>query len=233
LYKVLVKFSLAVAPIVPFLSEKIYQTLVVSQLGDKVKESVHLLDYPSVKKLTISQNRVVMSMKEVREVCNLIGSIRNDKSIKVKQALSEAHFIYEERTFDKWELKLIEEEMNIKKLVQVDKFDKEGGNQVKIESNKLQLWLNTEITEELKVEGMVRELSRSIQSERKKKGLDLKATPKLVVLKDPKVFEFVEKSKDELVKNCKLSEVSYSENLEDSEYVISKLMDYDVKFKLL
>jgi len=233
LYKVLVKFSLAVAPIVPFLSEKIYQTLVVSQLGDKVKESVHLLDYPSVKKLTISQNRVVMSMKEVREVCNLIGSIRNDKSIKVKQALGEANFIYEERTFDKWELKLIEEEMNIKKVVQVDKFDKEGGNQVKIESSKLQLWLNTEITEELKVEGMVRELSRSVQSERKKKGLELKATPKLIVLKDSKVYEFVEKSKDELMKNCKLSEVSYSENLEDSEYVICKLMDYDVKFKLL
>ena len=47
------------------------------------------------------------------------------------------------------------------------------------------------------------------------------------------MYEFVEKSKDELMKNCKLSEVSYSENLEDSEYVICKLMDYYVKFKLL
>ncbi|MEI6462569.1 MAG: class I tRNA ligase family protein [bacterium] len=212
LYKILVRFSLAIAPVVPFISEKVYQVLVKSQF-EKAKESIHLLDFPKALRATVSQTRLIESMAEVRSICNQIGALRNEAQIKIKQVLSESLFINENRRFDKWELELIQDEMNIKTVKQVDKFDAliVEGNWMKNEMNNIQLVLNVEITEELKKEGMLREVTRAIQSERKKLNMDLKTYAVLDFKGSANLESFLKEMDKEIKEACKIKEIRFVE----------------------
>lgn len=147
---VLKNIALVMAPAMPFFAD--YLFIAVKEDGEK--ESVHLATWPvaDAKKINFD---LATKMQETRNAVNLALAQRQSAGIKVKQPLGSLKIknkISDELIY------LIEDEINVKKIIFDDKMEKE-------------VELDTSITEELKEEGQVREIIRSIQEERKNAGL--------------------------------------------------------------
>jgi isoleucyl-tRNA synthetase len=89
LYEALVTVARLAAPLVPFVTEEIYQNLVRRPLGAKAKESVHLDDYPEpdLSRIDAALNE---EMAVVRGIVSLGLRVRTDNKLKVRQPLSKA-----------------------------------------------------------------------------------------------------------------------------------------------
>lgn len=86
LYTVLHVITRAVAPLLPFLSESIYQGL-VNQGHYDASTSVHLTDFPRLDEVA-ADAELVTQMDRVRDVCNAALFLRNERNIRVRQPLS-------------------------------------------------------------------------------------------------------------------------------------------------
>lgn len=87
LYEVLVTFSKVLAPLLPFITEELYQGLVVSQRQEPGLRSVHHEDYPEAEDAQID-TRLERVMEAVRQVVGLGRGLRVTEGIKVRQPLS-------------------------------------------------------------------------------------------------------------------------------------------------
>ena len=87
LYRVLINFVKVIAPIVPFVSDKIYGNL-VSGNNETNFDSVHLCDFPAVDPSDIDEN-VLNEIDVVIQIVSLSRSARNKANIKIRQPLSE------------------------------------------------------------------------------------------------------------------------------------------------
>lgn len=156
LHYVLVRLSLVLAPFTPFLAEELYQKLTGGAQYHLVPggESVHLLDWP---KPGAVDEAVVTEMADVREVINQGLSTRAANHLKVRQPLR-AVFVPEELRHTAYD-DIIAEELNVKS--------------VEVANEQAKVSLDTEITPELKREGMMRELVRQVQTARKAAGLNI------------------------------------------------------------
>ncbi len=86
LYEVLVTFSEVLAPVLPFITEKIYRTLVVSCDGSATP-SIHLRDFPDPRPELID-NGLEEGMALARTVVRLAHALRKRHNIRVRQPLS-------------------------------------------------------------------------------------------------------------------------------------------------
>jgi len=145
---VLLNLAKVTAPFIPFLSEKIYQSL------DHNKESLHLEDWPKVNKKEIDL-QLEKEMEKVRELSSLGLMERAKAGIKVRQPLLKLKIKNEKLKIKKELLNLIKEELNVKEIVFDSKIKKE-------------VELDTKITPQLQEEGIIREVIRQIQDMRKK-----------------------------------------------------------------
>jgi isoleucyl-tRNA synthetase len=84
---VLVTLTKLFAPIMPFLSETMYQNLVVRTTKGQ-PESVHLCDYPQANAALIDE-RLSTEMNALLEVVSLGSAARNSMKIKVRQPVAE------------------------------------------------------------------------------------------------------------------------------------------------
>ena len=134
-----------IAPFIPFLGEQIYQK--IHSLRPGPKSSVHLEKWPKIGKESIDKN-LIAEMDSVREIVALALAERAKAKIKIRQPLNSLEI--QNCRFHSDSLDLIKEEVNVKEIV----FGKS-------------LKLDTEITPELKKEGMVRDVLRHIQEMRK------------------------------------------------------------------
>ena len=86
LYEVLLELSKLIAPFVPFVAESMWQAL-TAPVRERVKESVHLCDYPMVhaqrQDLLLAER-----MNVLREIASLGRSARMDAKLKVRQPLA-------------------------------------------------------------------------------------------------------------------------------------------------
>lgn len=139
---ILVKLT---APFVPFLSEEIH-----GYLDSGLGKSVHLADWPRAEKKAIDK-KLNLEMEKVRGVVASALAERAKAGIKVRQPLQKLEL--SQKVADNL-LGLIKEEVNVKQVV--------IGRSLK---------LDTEITPELKEEGLVREIVRNVQEARKKARL--------------------------------------------------------------
>ncbi|HEX9645791.1 MAG TPA: isoleucine--tRNA ligase [Acidimicrobiia bacterium] len=87
LYEVLVTFSGVAAPVLPFITEEIYQRLVRAVPTAVAADSVHLTDYPVADEAVIDR-RLEAEMAIVRSVVNLGHGLRKRHQLKVRQPLS-------------------------------------------------------------------------------------------------------------------------------------------------
>ncbi len=85
LHEVLFTFSTVAAPMLPFMSEEIYQHLVRPEQTSAV-ESVHLLDFPDADPSLID-TELEMAMAAVRTVVNLGHGLRKRNDLRVRQPL--------------------------------------------------------------------------------------------------------------------------------------------------
>ncbi len=116
LYHVLVTLSKVAAPFIPFLSEEIYQNLVVNNVPGAV-ESVHLCDFPVADEKYIDTD-CEEQMAALLEVVQLGRSCRNLASLKVRQPLSCMYV--KGASFSEAYQVLCEDELNVKKVVFTD-----------------------------------------------------------------------------------------------------------------
>ena len=87
LYEVLVMFSRVAAPVLPFVTEEMYQRLVRDGAAGMVPDSVHHSDYPQADPAVIDE-ALESAMSTVRTVVNLGRALRKRNELKVRQPLS-------------------------------------------------------------------------------------------------------------------------------------------------
>ena len=148
LYSVLVQVSKALAPFMPFVAEEMYRNLT----GE---ESVHLAEYPVAKEFDAV---IIDRTKHVRETISEALAVRAATKIKVRQPLALLELPTSAEEFFPEDLEMIKEEVNVKE-VKVSAIDT--------------MKLDTEITAELKQEGIIRDLIRYVQGLRKQAGYAL------------------------------------------------------------
>jgi isoleucyl-tRNA synthetase len=126
LYNALVTITKLYAPMLPFLSEEMYQNLVRS-VDKKASESVHLTDYPVVEEKYLDQ-ALENHMQDVMNVVKLGRSARNTAQIKVRQPLQRIYVAYkmkQDRQLDPQLVQIVRDELNIKDIEYVTADSKE------------------------------------------------------------------------------------------------------------
>ena len=114
LYTALVTMVKAAAPMVPFITESIYQNLVRS-VDKAAPESVHLADFPTVHEAWIDTELETM-MREVLEIVVLGRAARNEANIKNRQPIGHM-FVKAPAELSAFYRQIVEEELNVKSVV--------------------------------------------------------------------------------------------------------------------
>ena len=114
LYTALVTTVKAAAPMVPFITESIYQNLVRS-VDKAAPESVHLADFPTVHEAWIDTELETM-MREVLEIVVLGRAARNEANIKNRQPIGQM-FVKAPAELSAFYRQIVEEELNVKSVV--------------------------------------------------------------------------------------------------------------------
>ncbi len=120
LYTALVTICKAAAPMIPFMTENIYQNL-VRNIDKSAPESIHLCDYPTVDESLIDE-KLEEQMEKVLEIVVLGRAARNGSSLKNRQPLS-VMYVKLDGDLDDFYTEIIREELNIKEVKFTDKVD--------------------------------------------------------------------------------------------------------------
>ena len=157
LYTCLIELTKLMAPFTPFMSETIYRNLT----GEK--DSVHLQDYPKCNESAINEE-ISVKMNFVRQAVEVGLSARAKAGIKVRQPLSKLTLKSKIESLEAELVELIKDEVNVKEVEFV------GTSQdMSIPTAELE----TTITDELKIEGLSRDIVRQIQQARKEAGFNI------------------------------------------------------------
>jgi len=195
---VLINLCRILAPFTPFMSDIIFTNLTKTL-------SVHLANWPEKKQLVLLQSllgeeivmkKLLSQMVLVRGIVEKGHSLRKEKNIPVRQPL-ESITVFSNEEYDIRLLKLIEDELNVKKVIW------KSGKELKVK-------LDTKITPELLEEAKTRDLIRKIQEQRKNMGVSL--NQKILVQNEwlPENLKLLEKVK----------KVTLAEKLEKGDFEI-------------
>ena len=113
LYTVLVNLSKVAAPFVPFITEEIYQNLVVG-LDKDAPESIHLCTWPKVDETAIDKE-LEKEMGLAYTIVQLGRSARNSVNIKNRQPLSK--MLISAKELPEYYGDIVKDELNIKEVV--------------------------------------------------------------------------------------------------------------------
>ncbi len=193
LQTVLMNACILAAPFMPFLSEYIFGEIVgKSWTASKKNESVHWQDWPaSAGKMTAK--KLEKDMELVRETVTKALAERARAGIKVRQPLSKLTLNKEKYHLPKELQAILREEINVK---EVAKGALEGD-----------LELDTVITPELRAEGTVREILRSVQDMRKEAGYKPRHRIRLQYAGDAGLKELLSQNQETIKKTAGVVEI--------------------------
>jgi len=117
LYTALVTICKAAAPMIPFMTEEIYQNLVRS-IDSTAPESIHLCDYPTVCEDFIDK-KLEEDMQDVLNVVVMGRACRNDGGLKNRQPVGRM-YIKADFTLEDFYRDIIRDELNVKEVVFTD-----------------------------------------------------------------------------------------------------------------
>ena len=117
LYTALVTISKAAAPMIPFMTEEIYQNLVRSVDKD-AKESIHLCDFPVVDEKLIDKE-LEDNMEAVLKIVTIGRAVRNGANIKNRQPIGRM-IVKTAVKPDEFYTAIIREELNVKGVEYLD-----------------------------------------------------------------------------------------------------------------
>ncbi len=149
---VLVNLMKYMAPFTPFFADRIYLKLKT----ENDPESVHLCDWPKAGEV---DSKILEDMTVVREIVTKALELRQRSGYKVRQPLKELKVKSEKLKENTEMLDIIKEEINVKHVEQIEDLESD-------------VWLDTNLTPELRKEGIARDVIRGIQDARKKEGLN-------------------------------------------------------------
>ncbi|MBA4320596.1 MAG: hypothetical protein C0412_19555, partial [Flavobacterium sp.] len=200
---VILEFSKLLAPSMPFLAEDLYLKIT----GGMEKESVHLENWTEefVGELSKDEAEIIEKMKETRLIVSLGLEARAKAGIKVRQPLGNLKIKNQKSKLNKQYTDLIKDEVNVKDVT----FEPALIGDVE---------LDIILTKELKEEGIMRDIIRTIQEMRKNKKLNPVDLADLVIDTDMKGKNFFEKFNDEISKATGLKETSF-EKMEEGELI--------------
>lgn len=165
LHDVLLGFSLAVAPILPFTSELVYATLAND-------ESVHLADYPRVNEPLIAESASLLTMMDqVRSIASAVHKLRADAGHSLRQPLSSVALTgFTDLANSPKFIAVLQEETNVRTIL-FEATDVEEWPMMSLPEGDVRL--DARLTPELETERLVREFIRSAQDARKSAGLSI------------------------------------------------------------
>ncbi len=117
LYTALVTVSKVAAPMIPFMTEEIYQNLVRSVDKD-APESIHLCDYPAVNEQWIDEE-LENNMEDLLKVVVMGRACRNTANIKNRQPIG-TMYVKASWTLPEYFQEIVEDELNVKKVIFTD-----------------------------------------------------------------------------------------------------------------
>ncbi len=132
LYRVLIATSQLLAPFCPFITEAIYLNLV----GEN-HDSIHFTDWPVCVEMTAEDHAIISLMDSTRMIVTLGLSLRNDAKIGVRQPLQSVTFALPPSDTAGVIKELIEEELNVKQVIDVVNAAELGSAIVMVDARKV------------------------------------------------------------------------------------------------
>jgi isoleucyl-tRNA synthetase len=174
------------APIMPFFAEYLYQS--VKEDGDL--ESVHLSDWPEP--LSVDE-QLIADMKQTRTLASTALQMREKAGIKLRQPLA---LLKAKKLPTNVELReVLKDELNVKEIAEDATLEQE-------------VWLDTQLTSELKEEGMVRNVMRMIQELRKEQKLNIGDRPNFTLALSKEEAAVAKKHLKQLIKDTGLGSLT-------------------------
>ncbi|PIR05013.1 MAG: isoleucine--tRNA ligase [Candidatus Liptonbacteria bacterium CG11_big_fil_rev_8_21_14_0_20_35_14] len=205
---ILLEISKLIAPFAPFISEHIYQTI----KPKNSKKSVHLELWPKAKKLN---KKILKEMEVVRELSSLALAQRSVNKIKVKQPLLE---ITTNIKINKDLENILKDEINVKKITYKKQSEK--------------IILNNNITKELKAEGDVREIIRTIQGLRAQANLKPGQLISLYITTSKDLENLIAKNKTEITKPTYTKDIYFKKLDKPKSSTQIKIDDQDINLSI-
>ncbi|MDO8486647.1 MAG: isoleucine--tRNA ligase [Candidatus Staskawiczbacteria bacterium] len=220
LYYVLLSVTKLISPIMPFFAEEMYQNLKTKNMP----ESIHLCSWPQLGDEGYADLELEGKMDEARRIVNLALAERSEKGIKVRQPIASIKIRNKKRADssktqavsiegENEVLELIKEEVNTKKII----FDTKIKNEIE---------LDTKITQELKEEGIIRDIIRCVQDMRKQAGLKPEDKISVFFFGEPGINSILVKNKELILKEIKAKDF-YLEQKTDLKIDIEKEIEID------
>lgn len=177
------------APLTPYITEKIYQTI----FAGKGPKSIHLSTWPKAEKVMINKD-AEKEMEEIKLLIETINSLRQTLKIKIRWPVSKLYIKPENKKFGK-SVKSLESIIrnlgNVEEVILVDQIPKK--EKKTFEHGEICLG------EILKDQSLVRELVRSIQVSRKKESLNVNDKIDLHLSSDKSTEAVLKKFEKEII----------------------------------
>ena len=169
LYNVLKNLITMLAPVVPFISDKIHQNL-VRNLESSAAESIHLNEFPVADESSINE-ALIQEIDAVVKLVEMGRHARNRANLKIRQPVARLQYATEDEVIAdavSQNEDQIKDELNVK---EVERVAWNGELSVRgksaVADSQITVAISTELTPELIQEGLVRDLIRHVQNMRK------------------------------------------------------------------
>ena len=176
LYTVLTDLAVLLSPFMPFISEELYTNLT----GE---ESVHLASWPAFEK--VSDMSVITDMEVVRQIVEVGHRVRKENKLKVKQPLAAADVTVPTSL----EFKTEEYKVQYESLIKAELNSKQLNIQYDNTVTAITVTFDTKLSDELVLEGELREVLRQIQQLRKDQGVQVDEKIKVTLPEKFKPYE--------------------------------------------
>ncbi|MBX4196689.1 isoleucine--tRNA ligase [Candidatus Pacearchaeota archaeon] len=206
IYEILIGLVQLLAPIIPFMTERLWQDLRGKKMVDE--ESIHLSVFPKADSKKISEELE----KEFEYVLRVIkmGLAERDKAkIGLRWPLGTITIHSKlKKPLEKFE-EVIKSQLNVKKVVIAPARESD-----------LELSLDTTMTRELEAEGYARELARKVQAERKNAGLQKGDLIDLKVYSEKDFSEMIASHKDFLKERTNSRKIDFIDGKVPSKAIV-------------
>ncbi len=186
LREALITTARVMAPVMPFFADYLYRS--VKNIDDA--ESVHLNDWPTAGSI---DETLVTEMKQARSLASVALQMREKAGLKLRQPLALLKAKALPKNLELQEV--LKDELNVKAVAEDAAIDGE-------------IWLDTNLTPELKEEGIVRNLMRMIQEKRKEDKLNIEDRPDFALELEGEEAEMANKHKQKLIESTGLKSLT-------------------------
>jgi len=196
------------APFMPFYSEALYRSV----KDESCPESVHLCNWPKAKPVN---KKIINEMNQVRNIVSLGLEARANAGFKIRQPLRsvsvERGLIKDVPEY----IELIKDEVNVKEVI----FCLEKGS----------VNLDTELSEDLKQEGLLRDIIRQIQQFRKESNLTTEDKILIAIDTDEELNRVIQEFKEEIKQKAFLKEIIFENISEEGIFIDGKRIVFKIK----